>query len=341
MQRSVSVLLLLAVVVVAAFFVFKRDESTEDEPGLEPTNGGTTTPSDDGGGSGLKRATGKIGPAPPLEPRQLGGGEGRLLMIGRTRATWTATLEITFHEIRNLKYRTWYMFDPKTQGVGGEFAGKGRGLSELLARPTASYLEGNDILVLVLDQVDPNVFPDTFWSTVAERVNSGRMGLYFRPGPPMDDANKMLSAHPALSHPGLGALLPVEKAMAIEGNPVPGVFATQQPLGVTPEGLQHPATRLTEEEEHSRVYWARASQGEGAVGTKFVYPVTDLKAGAKVLVNVEAAVSTPGIVVGGGPGRVLWMGMNDFGGRKTHFTLDKNRFQKAVLNRCWLWLMGD
>jgi hypothetical protein len=334
-QRTVVVVLVLAAA-VAAWFVFG---GTDPEPeDVTPTTGPETpaeTPGEDEG-AGLAGAQPAGPPVEPYAPILSRG--GRALMIAHIRSTWTATVELSLQRIRELQYRIWY-----TAGQTGEpMTVPGRGLSELLAKPTAEYLRDHDIQLLVVDQIDPNGFPELFWNVVAERVRDGRMGLYFRPDIPLDGAGQMLSVHPALTHPTLKTLLPVEEASVLEGTPVPGTFKQQAPFRITTAGAEHPATRMVDDPLQSRALWDRAGTGEGAIGTFFCYPVMQVREGAQVLVNVDAGAATiPAVVASAPPLRVIWMGNANFGDRFTHYAHEKNIFQTTMLNRWWLFLMGQ
>lgn len=266
----------------------------------------------------------------------------RLLMIARLRSTWTATVELTLDGIKKLDYRTWYMVSTEPGGPAGGFAGGGRGLPELTRAPTADFLRDNEIEALVFDEVDPNLFAVDFWEAVAERVRTGRMGLYFRPGVPFDEQNRIQTSHPALAHPVLKELLPVKSALDIKGSPVPGVFSDKQLLKPTEAGYKHPATELIPVEQGSLDIWERATTGQGALGSKFCYPVQEIKSDAVVLINLEAGVEIPAVIVStGGKARVLWMGNTDFGDRQTHFVREKNVIQKTLLNHWCVWLVGQ
>jgi hypothetical protein len=337
-QRILIIVLVLAAV-AGAYLWFAHDDAV-DTPELDPGAGPATAGKDkEKEGGTLKRATAK-GPVPEVERKDIQG-ECRLLMLARGRSTWTATLENSFKRMRTMQYRTWYHVGVQGSEIGGPFAGEGRGLSELKQKPTAEFLRDHDIQVLVVDEIDPNAYPDLFWTVAAERIKSGAMGLYFRPGIPMTDDGQALSVHPALTHPTFSELLPIAKAREITGSPVPGVFTVRQQFAITPAGLTHPAMRLVEPEEASQAVWTAAGMGEGKLGTKFAYPVEELKPGALRLLDVETGVGLPAIVASGGPERVLWMGTNELGDRQTHFKLEKNRIQTTLLNHWWVWLMGQ
>ena len=145
-----------------------------------------------------------------------------------------------------------------------------------------------------------------------------------------------------LSHPVLKELLPVTKAAQLTGTPLPGVFAKAQPLAVTSLGTQHPATRLITVPEVSARVWSDATQGDGALATKFCYPVQDVKSDWQVLVNCEAAATLPAIIatLPGARQRVYWMGNVDFS-RRAHYVREKDKIQKLLVNHALVWLTGQ
>ncbi len=331
----IAIIGILLAVGVAVWLLISGSPSTPDAD--LPTPGNTdTTPTD--GTTTLKTSGGTD--LPEMREYQFLG-EARALMIARMRTTWTATIESSFDNLEKLQYRTWYMVSSDTGTVGPAFAGAGRGLPELKRAPTGEYLHENDIQVLVFDEVDPNRLPVSFWNVVADRVNSGKMGLYFRPGLPFDDKNQALTSHQALTHPVMKQLIPIETAVEIKGSPTPGVFKEKQLLKPTEAGYEHPATALVSVERGSRSIWMEAGTGEGAIGTRFCYPVQEVKSDAVVLIQAEAGVSIPAVVVSTGARRVLWMGNTDFGDRKTHFHRERNAVQLTLLNHWWVWLSGQ
>jgi hypothetical protein len=332
-------LILVVILAVAAGVYLLLDRS---DPVEEPTdgNGNEAPPPPDDGDAGLMTAP-RGGPPPEPKVMQLKT-PAALLMVAGARDVWTATLELTFDGIKDLEYATWYLRDvqnpDRTEGV----AGAERGLSPLTARPTAEWLETERIRVLVLDQVDPHALSSSFWEAVAERVRSGRLGLYVRPGFPVNEVGMAQSVHPVLTHDTLKELLPVLESTPIEGPKLAGSFKTKQDLVVTAEGTRHPATRLVEDDEKASLdLWRLAGQGKGSWGTTFCYPVQSVRPGARVLANVEAATSIPALIVSGGPARVLWQGNIDFGGRQTHFTPEKDKVRKILLTHFWVWLAGQ
>ncbi len=331
MQRIAIILFLLAAG-VGIWFLITQDDQPSGEPELE---GGTPPGRTDGD---PEMAVNKGVPDNALPALKTIPTTARVLLIGQHHNTWPATMILAFDQIADLEYRTWFLEHMKTRTA---FAGDGRGMAELKAKPDADYLRANDVQALFLDTFDPNVFPEAFWNTVTERVDSGAMGLYFRPSFLVGTGGEGVTQHPALTHPQLSALLPVAKAQLLQGTPPPGSFTNEQPLRVTTEGIQHPATRLVDNDTASAAAWGRTAEGDGRFGTKFVYPVTELKPGAQTLVELEAATRVPALIATAPESkrRVIWMGNHDFG-QRTHHVRSKDNIQKLLPNHWVLWLIG-
>lgn len=334
MKNALSIVLILAVAVVGLSFL-------QQEGGDEGTGNGATPATDDpppakkNEKTGLEPAKAK-GPLPAPIPEELAlKTPARLLLLGRTGETWNRTMLMVCGTMGDLSYASWY-----TNGAGA--AGPKRGMTALSAKPTAEYLDSEDVTVLVLDTIDPNGMPSDFWTAVAQRVNSGRMGLFVRPSFPTGNDGKATTEHPLLSHPVVRSLLPIKKAALLSGTPIPGVFKQPQKLAPTAAGHRHPATRLIAVPEVSVKAWAPVLMGEGAFATKFCYPVEDLVDGAQTLMTCDAAVSLPAIVATApdAQARVLWMGNTDFGHR-THFVTAKDKVQKLLVNHALVWLAGQ
>lgn len=341
MQRILIVLLVLA----AAYGIYAYAMyQPSDEPVVE--TGGTDPrpdePEDDTGSKGttLAGAGNRVADDAKPEVLQLERPASALL-IAKHQGTWPLLVISSLQYVRNLEYRTWFLDDIRERKPT---AGDGRGMAPLTAAPTGQYLETHDVAALFLDVVDPNALPASFWAVVKERVESGRMGLFFRPSYLTGDGGVGVSQHPALTHPVLGKLLPVQRAALIEGSPLPGVFPEQRTLAVTELGKRHPATRFVRNEKASGNIWALATDGsEGSFGTKFCYPVLETAPGAEVLVEAEASTSIPAVIAtrhGENRPRVLWMGNTDFGHR-THYVRARDDLQKMLVNHWIVWLLGQ
>jgi len=336
-QRAI-ILLVALVVAGGAYYVMQQHEA--DTP--EQLNGDhEKSPSKKSDGdAGLNPLKGKDAlPAPDPVVKDLKS-PAQALMIGTHQDPWNQLVLMAFGSLKELSYRSWFVHDPSGEGSG--VAGPARGMTELKDKPTASYLDAEDVTLLVLDNLDPNALPMDFWSTVRERVESGRMGLFVRPGYPATPEGQGLSVHPLLSHPIVKDLLPVKTAMLLSGTPIPGVYAEPQTLRATKAGNEHPATRLISVPEVSVKVWSGATTGDGGFATKFCYPVEETKDGTEVLVQCEAAATLPAVIAtpATSRSRVLWMGSVDFGWR-TYYVREKDALQKILLNHMIVWLLGQ
>ena len=338
MQRVIILVLALAVGVGAYFFLNQAEPETP--PVLEGDTDKPAPKKTDDKEAGLEPLKAKdVLPAPEPVPIALKA-PSRALMIGTYQDSWSRLVPMVFDTMKDLSYRVWFVHDPSGKADG--VAGLGRGLTELNAKPTAAYLEDEDIRLLVLDNIDPNALPTTFWETARQRIESGRMGLFVRPGFPAAPDGSSMSVHPLLSHPILKEILPVKTAAQLVGTPLPGVFAEEQTLRATSAGTRHPATRLIAVPEVSVKAWANATMGDGAFGTKFCYPVEEVKDGAQILVACEAAANLPAVIATAPDAlqRVLWMGNTDMG-RRAYFVREKDTLMKTLLNHMFIWLLGQ
>ncbi len=334
MQR-IALLILILAVAGGVWYVIQQDES-----------GTTNLPSDpaakaaeaDGQTPGLDRGTKAAMPAPDPVMQRLKS-PARLLLLGQMRGTWNMTMLMVCASTRGLSYRSWFLHDLK----GGDgTAGDGRGMTALTEKPTAAYLEDEDVQVLMLDVLDPNAYGMDFWKVVRKRVQSGRMGLLVHPGYPVLVGEGAVSEHPMLSHPILKTLLPVTRAALLEGTPVPGTFPAPQGMSPTSEGTRHPASRLVGVPDVSLRAWAKATSGKGALSTQFCYPVEEIRDTAQTLVTCDAVTSIPMLVatIPGAQARVLWMGNVDFSS-ETHKVRAKDAIQKILVNHWIVWLAGQ
>ena len=142
----------------------------------------------------------------------------------------------------------------------------------------------------------------------------------------------------------LAAVLPVTKASAIAGQPVPGMFRGMASYVPTDPGLRHPATRLVSWPSWSRRIWSSVAHLETPWGTKMCYPVEEIRDGASVLLDAEPPMgdTLPAVIVSDpSAGRVLWFGGWDLGGRHA-YGRPRIVTDWQVLLRNWAtWLSGQ
>jgi len=334
--QRIAILILILAVAGGVWFVIHDSETAPTDLPSDPAakaaaEADTQTP-------GLNRGTRDPLPTPDPVVQRLKS-PARLLFLGQLRGTWNATMLMVCGSMRGLSYRSWFLHDLKG---GAGVAGAGRGMQALTDKPTADYLENEDVTVLMLDVLDPNAYGMDFWKAVRKRVQSGRMGLFVHPGYPVLVGEGAVSEHPLLSHPILKELLPVTRAALLEGTPVPGTFAELQGMSPTSEGTRHPASRLVAVPEVSMLAWAKATAGDGALSTQFCYPVEEIRSNAQTLVTCDAASSIPMLVatMPGAKERVLWMGNVDFSSG-THKVRAKDVIQKILVNHWIVWLAGQ
>ena len=243
MQRALIVIVVLAVVAGGVLFATGAFDKPSEDGGTQGTKPTPDKPppsnGDDGEGGELKGAGGVDKPIQPPAHKSLAG-QASVLLVARLPDSWNTLLVNVFKKTANLEYRTWYTDGPQGEDTTGGRAGDGRGLSELKERPTAAWLKDNDVKALYVDRIDPALFPEDFWTTVADRVERGVMGLYFRPGYPTGAKGEVMTKHPVFDHEPLMALLPVAKADELKGTPTPGIFAKGVPFAPTAEGGSHP-----------------------------------------------------------------------------------------------------
>ena len=336
MQRILILLFILAVGAGVFYLIQDRDSTGTSDLPDDPAKKGSAGNAD---GTGLAGAGDNVGPDALPELKKVDG-NARVLLLAKHQGTWPMLMITSLQQMRELEYRTWFVEDINE---GGGKAGDGRGMAELKAMPDAQYLLDHDVQAIFLDTVDPNAFPEGFWKVVAERVKDGKTGLYVRPSFLVGDGGEGVSEHPMLTHPVLKELLPIDKAALMQGTPLPGVYPEARALTVTADGKKHPATMLVNNEVASGKAWARTATGKGAYATKFCYPVTELKPGAKVLVEVSAATPVPAIVATdpeGTKARVLWMGNTDFG-QEAYHVRSKDMIIKLLVNHWAYWLAGQ
>ena len=342
MKPIVSLLLVIGIAVGAWFLI---DRMSDDSNGDVPTvdDGGTQKKKDEGGDTSL---TGVSTDATLIVPESAKlKTEAAAVLVGHNNDQWTASILQAMQSMKDLKYASWFYELTPRGGLDAPGPGPGefRGLPGLESRPDANYLEDNDIRVLFLDTLDPNLLGTKFWDVVAQRVRSGRMGLYVRPNFPkgMTRNDAAPTVHPVLTHPVVKDLIPVTKAKELRGTPLPGSYGQNlQTLVATDAGVTHPATRLVPDAEASRNIWNAAKMGKGAISTVFVYPVETPRTGEQILIDMDNG-DFPAVIVAKSPDmRVLWMGNGDFS-TDLHFEREKAKFQYMLLTHWITWLVGQ
>ena len=312
--------------------------------GVEPTGGpGSDQPTNDTGG---ELATVDTSPdaLPDLEETAFPKGTRVLVLARRKLPENLFTLQI-LGAPDEVSYQSWFL------NAGADTAaGKARGLDQLTTMPTAEHLEDADITLLVLDNVDPNDMPETFWEQVKERVGLGAMGLLVQAYPPYSPADPAAKVHPLLTHPVTKTFIPVAEALPLEGAPneagnmkIPGVFAgTPRPLVVTEDGQRHPAVRLVRWPKWNREWWGVLGSGDARIATPFCYPVTKTEAGSQVLLGAlpKEGDALPAIIVGPeNVGRVIWAGVPQLGWKFHYDNLSKKNVG-TLLHNVLAWLAG-
>jgi hypothetical protein len=231
-----------------------------------------------------------------------------LMLMTRKTQRWARTMEVALRSDRQIEVSGYALED--TPGVPDFGHGA---VPPAGARPGAEWFDAQGFDVLVLSDVDPAEFEPALWASVASRVRAGSLGLWAQPGVPLPRAlgEKAAEVHGLLAEPTLAALLPVERATPIRGQPLPGVFAREAPFALTAEGEKHVASRMVFWPEWSRRIWQVGAASTPPWGTQFCYPVEALKPGSVVLVEVRPPTGKAlPMYVQGAPasGRVLWFG---------------------------------
>ena len=254
----------------------------------------------------------------------------RVLILGQQVRSFTAWLAQLFNYGQKVQFQAWYAVPPQE---GAETHSDG--LPALAAQPTAQDLDG--VQVLIVSALDPSRLPAEFWSSVADRVRGGSLGLLLVP----DSANGV-----AMSEiPALKALLPVAKVRPLEpvavGGPIAGVYSPARPILLADDAAEHPATRLVGWKDWNRKWWAGLGTGASVAAwtTKFCSPVESLAPGARVLAHLATGVdAAPALVATSGDARVLWAG-GFFDLEKAAYTDSRSVLAFRVLVHQWaLWL---
>ncbi len=341
MQRAIVTFILLIVVIVALLVAFGVFESPEEAPpngGEEPNETGAT---ENGTESGLR----------PTTPTEMPDAElldldspSKVLFISRRPMTANKYMTNQWPSIPGLSFQSWYLYDERsTESVVHD-------MDPLTSAPTASLLADEDFDLLVIDNFDPAKFPDTFWSRVKERVESGRMGLLALVQLPLrDDGTKTepLLEHQFLTHPIVKTLMPVKSAKQVRGDPTTGLiagsFRKRRPFKVSEAGQRHIATRLTEWPTWSPRIWEAWGEGKGALTTIFGYPVEEVADGARVLLSIDGGgePDVPVVIVGDESkgARVMWVGTPEWSW-EAHFDATKSKRMATVVRNITVWAAG-
>jgi len=298
-------------------------------------------------GIGDEPAGATLGPGPSEAPGPRQVTPAMLPVSPPAKALFLAAMPLSFNELvlvslettKGLSVAAWYTerLDSKRPGPA---AGRAKGMPALETAPTGAWLEEQDIRVLVLAGLDPNSMPMAFWNAVEDRVRRGVMGVWFHAQFPVGANNEWITVHPALSHPVLSKLLPVERAAELSADPVPGLYPEARPILLTAEGRRHPASRLLPEPDEAAALWRLAAEGEHGWRTKFVYPVEKSREGANVLVEVQSvgAEAWPAMIAAK-DARVLWVGLADFG-QQSYYSSDSHSRMVTLINNGVVWLAG-
>ncbi len=262
-----------------------------------------------------------------------------LLLMTRKTQRWARTMEVALRADRQIEVSGYALED--TPGMPDFGHGV---LPPAGARPSAAWFDAQAFDVLVLSDVDPAEFEPALWASVASRVRAGSLGLWAQPGVPLPRAlgEKAAEVHGLLTEPTLAELLPVGRAAAIRGQPVPGTFAREAPFALTSEGEKHPASRIVFWPEWSRRIWQLGAASTPPWGTQFCYPVEELKPGSVVLVEVRPPTGKPiPMYVQGSPasGRVLWFGAAALADDTLRSGLQSGKWY-ALIHNAIVWLAG-
>lgn len=254
----------------------------------------------------------------------------RVLVLGQKPRSYVEWLFPMFDYVQKIDWQVWYSDGANPGGRTHSDA-----LPALDKAPLGADLE--QVGVLVLAGVDPAKLSPEFWSSVADRVRSGRLGLL------MVTENQFAKAQ--ADEPSLKSILPITGAKAVGptsvgSREIAGVYEKEKSFVVTEDGTKHPASRMVPYAGWSKRLWEAQSRGKGAWKTKFVAPVTGVAPGARVLANVDVGgAEVPAIVASGGTGgRTLWVaGLFDVGNGAYSDSDSFDRMRALVIS--WIvWL---
>jgi hypothetical protein len=323
--RLAVVALFLATLAASLWFfgVFTPPERPQDAP----ATGDPTQPSEDPR-LPSEEAEEPV-EAPELEVPALAAPVRALILGDDAVASYTGWLTQLWGFNPKIRWQSWFARpDPKIKSHSD-------GLPALDQVPGPADLEAVDILVLAA--FDPSRLPASMWTTVADRVRAGSLGLLILPNG--------ATGHAIAETEALKPILPVAKvsphAAVTPGGPVPGVFFEALPIVLTEEGAAHPVTRLVKYPKWNRKMWGWMGEGgpKAAWATKYVSPVEMAAPGAVVLARAGTGPdSIPAIVAGPGELRVLWVG--------GFFNVDTRAYKesrsvlamRALMNRWAVWL---
>lgn len=346
MRTAVIFGALLVAVGVALWLGGVFDSETAGNEGGTNATGGTDGDNTPGLNSGTDGATASPKERPPLIPLEMPGSP-KLLVVGATPNSADEFLLKVLTGVKNASFNNWYLNPtnarPKPFGVG---------IPVLEAMPDGPLLEQNDYDVVVLSNVDPDDLPADFWEILSKRVTAGQTHVLWRAWPPYPGGSTEGPAmeHPWFRHKLIAPMLPVKKVLPLRGvkdeagnTRLPGSFgSTARRFVPTEAGMAHPATRLVQWPEWSRVWWNELGVGKYALGVKFCVPVSELAEGATALlgVDVKDADDIPAVVVGkAGDGRVAWLGTREIGWESFKHPKYEGR-QGMVIHSILAWLAG-
>lgn len=343
MRTWIALLVVLALIAAALVFgLGLLDKDGETDP-AGPATEGDPTPSEEGTseeGPGDEEVDPRLRPTsseppdmPALEAAAVREPIGVLMLAGvPQRFNLFLAQQLDAHPLMSV--RSWVapvVTDPQGAVPPGDV------LPGLLdTAPRGVTLDDEDIDVVVVHDLDPATLDRDFWLEVVKRVGEGRLGLLVIPG--------IASGRKMLDHDVLAAALPVAKAAAIEGQPLPGTFRTLAAYVPTDAGVRHPASRLVTWPTWSRRIWNSRALVETPWGTKVCYPVEEVGAGASVLLDAKPAdaESLPALIAGvPDKGRVLWFGGWDLGGRHAYGRPNVVTDWQILVRNWATWLAGQ
>ncbi|MGE0192410.1 MAG: hypothetical protein AB7T63_10255 [Planctomycetota bacterium] len=345
-MRAFALIVLVALAAGGVLFAtgaFDAKEPGELEPGVGPAGAG------DGSGANPTDRTGTgalagAGPKdrPDIKPRRLTKPR-TVLVVAPNPEPWNQTVLMAAGDVPVLRYAVWYTErHANMAGAEGPGAGEARGVDKLAGPPPGDWLDANDIDAVLLDRIDPDALPDSFWPRLADRVRDGTTGLWVRMGPPGMQGADAATVHPLVAHPIVGDLLPIGEAVPFQGQPLPGVFPQGLSPEVTDSGARHLASRLVAWPRWSRSWWQQLVLGEHAWRVEFAYPVEGVAAGAEVLLQGTdgRGAKVPMLVASSGGQRVLWQAFFDFG-RPAQMDRKSQAHLIAWMTHAVAWLAGE